>query len=194
MLVDQLHLPLSIVAPPPMDLVGGSLTALQCAACLRGLNELGNPMKYSKFADENVLQQRGAVNSKVGFLIIYTPALLVALHFLMFKPQETVLVPILLGIHFGKRIVEALTLHDFSGSKGMLVDAAIQISSYYAFVTFMIASNAVPAGREDTTFALLGLIMFAMGELNNLYHHWLLKELKEERREQSRRYLRNPRQ
>lgn len=65
MLVDQFHALSSIVALPPTDLAGGSLTALQCLSCLRGFGEITSPMKYSKFADEDVLSQNGAVNARL---------------------------------------------------------------------------------------------------------------------------------
>ena len=188
MLIDQFHVVSSIVAPPPTDLVGGSLTALQCFSCLRGLGELTKPMKYSKFADEGVLQQSGAVSSLVGFLLIYAPAFLVASYFLAFSAGNEV-TSSLLAIHFGKRLLEAMVLHDFSGSKGMQISDAMKISSYYAFVTLMIASYAVAPESADPYVEMLGFATFAFGEIGNLYHHWLLKELKEERASTGRRYV-----
>lgn len=85
--------------------------------------------------------------------------------------------------------MEALVLHDFSGSKGMFVSAAAQISSYYVLITCMIATYAVPRDSANHGSEMVGLTIFVVGELGNFYHHWLLRGLKEERSESGRRYV-----
>ena len=71
----------------------------------------------------------------------------------------------------------------------MQVTVATQISTYYAFVAFMIASNAVPMGETIPSALNIGLLTFIVGELGNVYHHNLLRQLKEERTKEKRRYV-----
>ena len=186
MFINSLPAVFSIVAPPP---IGAALTAFQCLFCCRGLLEIVYPMKYSKFTAENIMSQFGSVSSNVGMLIIYLPALLTCLHFMAFFPHGNALVSMLLFIHFAKRVLEVLTLHDFSGSKGMPARDALVISSYYTFASYMIASYAVPRDLTNPIVEMLGLAAFVIGEAGNFYHHWLLKKLKEQRLKNGRRYV-----
>ena len=193
MLARPLQTALSVISPPPTDWMGASLTVLQTLGTFRGLAEVSSPTKYSKFVgNENILLQSKAVPARKGFLIIYGPALLLAAAFCALQTQQEqgpLLVSSLLGLHFAKRILEALTLHDFSGSKGMMVDTAMQISSYYAFITYMIAKYAVDQSMASESVQWAGIACFAIGELGNLYHHALLRQLKAHRTNKSRRYL-----
>lgn len=194
MLAQPLQTVNSVIAAPPTDWMGVSLTVLQTLGTFRGLTEVSSPTKYSKFVDnENILLQSKSVPAKKGFLIIYGPAFLVAAAFYALQRQQeqvgSLLVSSLLCLHFAKRILEVLMLHDFSGSKGMMIDTAMQISSYYAFVTYMIAKYAVDQSIASESVQWTGIACFAVGELGNLFHHILLRQLKAHRTNKSRRYL-----
>jgi very-long-chain enoyl-CoA reductase len=190
MILSQFHLlpKIGLMAPPPAGLGGTVLTDFQGLLSLRGAGELQTPLKYSKFADDGVLEQENVLSAKVGFLFVYGPALLIAALLGAFMVKKT-LVTTLLCVHFGKRLLETLFLHDFSGSKGMPVEVVLQISPFYALISYMIGANAVAMESTVSGVANVGLALFGVGQVGNLYHHVLLQKLKKERVVQGRRYV-----
>ena len=54
----------------------------------------------------------------------------------------------------------------------------MSISTYYALVALMINSFALPTEAVDSNVMTLGIFLFIMGQLGNLYHHYLLTTLR----------------
>jgi hypothetical protein len=111
--------------------------------------------KYSKFAADlkEESEKEAMVSSKLGMLIIYTPSLLVSMaftfilpNFLGNGPASPSLASWMLLIQFGKRDLEVLFLHKYSGHT--LLGLARFIGTYYALTTFAIACTANPEPSE----------------------------------------------
>ena len=158
------------------------VSALQCLNLLAFTNEMKAPTAYSKFARTT----SRSVPSKVGMLIIYTPAMCAA-GFCVAAPATTnnngreLLVATMLFLHFAKRVVETVAVHHYSGSLDGGVGGFIGL--FYALLTLLISSQqaAVPrAVYHETAETLLpvGVALFIAGEVGNLYHHWLLAQMR----------------
>jgi very-long-chain enoyl-CoA reductase len=159
--------------------------AMQCVA-LAGIyqGESENPAPYSKFAASlidsgNDGGTRPMIPSKLGMLIIYVPATIVAAIYQCLLPTifENTL-PTLAGwmllAHFTKRDLEVLFLHKYSGQTEL--NAARTIGFYYALTTLMISLVATPTPTE--LGCQIGLALFAIGSFGNFYHHSLLAQLR----------------
>lgn len=152
--------------PPPATLAGLAVTGLQAVA-VATQSKAAAETPYSKFAAESNL----SVPSRVGMLVIYLPATLTAA---WMSQSDAPLVTNLLLLHFVKRVIETLTVHRYSGTLPLPV--GVGIGSYYALVVAGISSVATPVPGPE--FMALGVTMFILGELGNLYHHILLAQLR----------------
>lgn len=159
----------------PSSAAGCAITAFQCLNLMAFANEKTTPTGYSKFAEKGA-----RIPSQRGMLIIYTPAFATAAALLATSPAingREALVAGLLLVHFGKRVFEVLCVHVYSGSMGPM---CYFIATFYALLTLLICvqTQHVPAelyARPASEAALpMALGFFAIGELGNLYHHWLL--------------------
>ena len=159
--------------------------AFQLLGILGGYaGESQNPMPYSKFAASSVAKKGGAakmVPSRMGMLIIYVPATIVAFVFQCILPMvwEDAAAPTVAGwmvlAHFLKRDLEVMFLHKYSGETEL--NAARLIGLMYALTSFMICLVAVPTpSSPEELYA--GIALFALGSLGNLYHHYLLAQLR----------------
>lgn len=143
-----------------------------------------DPAPYSKFAAaaEGAKKMGPQVPSRVGMLIIYTPALMVAVRQGLELDQGLGSVPglvaALLFTHFLKRVCEVLFLHRYSG--GMPLAAACMIGIFYALTTLLenVAVRTEEAAGEHPGLVVLGGLLFVVGEVGNFYHHWLLATLR----------------
>jgi hypothetical protein len=116
--------------------------------------EMKSPMPYSKFAHEFVAKSEKKelmLSSRIGMLIIYVPAMITALVYLLVLPLffESVnpsLAGWMLAAHFIKRNLEVLFLHKYSGSTAFNVVSFI--GTFYALISFMICSVAVEESSE----------------------------------------------
>ena len=174
------------LAPP---LTGSALelayTGFQVCFLFAGLNP--TPTPYGKF-------HRGArltVPSRVGMFVIYFPAFLVAALWFGSRSAEQALpesnwdrtgvVNVLLMLHFGKRLVEVLFVHVYSGSLD-LVQAMSVITVSYSINTHMILKSCrgvIPSSMpSDSSSLRLGLALFFIGQAINFYHHYLLAQLR----------------
>jgi very-long-chain enoyl-CoA reductase len=155
----------------------------------------GGLLSYSKFA-QNV-KAGPNVSSRLGMFLIYFPAFLLSL--LLVTDEHIIPMPrvwitaMLLTVHFGKRSSEVLFLHRFSGTMPLL--SSITISTFYCALTSITIHYAAHSARvhdqatEPTTnmdvhveniidTLFVGISLFAVGQLGNLYHHWLLSTLR----------------
>jgi hypothetical protein len=161
--------------------------AFQVAGILGGyFSECKNPMPYSKFAistkknDDNEKQLPKMIPSRVGMLIIYIPATIVALVFqcvlpVMWNEKAPTVAGWMVLAHFVKRDLEVLYLHKYSGETEL--NAARGIGLMYAFTAFMICLVSVPT-PEFSSSLYSGIALFTVGSFGNLYHHFLLATLR----------------
>ncbi|WP_141732731.1 methyltransferase [Oligoflexus tunisiensis] len=131
-------------------------------------------LNYSKF------RKSTGISSRTGmFLLYFVPMMVYAL---FSGPQlmeasliQWILFAAVVG-HFGKRCLEVLFLHKYSGP--IDVFTVVQIASAYSLATFLLAKlHAVTILQIDFLF-LLGLGLFIFGEFFNFYHHRLLAKLR----------------
>lgn len=173
----------------PSSTGGYALTALQMAVIATSFSkESSDPTLYSKFASAKEGQFDDAISSQNGMLRIYVPSVVVALVY-MTAVEVKPCVP-LLFIHFLKRVLEVLGLHEYSGT--MPASQANFIGTYYALITLLISSVGLPASQVDPSLQTLGYGLFALGTLGNLYHHWLLAQLRskpEKKSDSSKKYV-----
>jgi len=161
--------------------------ALICGQVLISLltrgGELVSPSAYSKFAaaDSN---ERWKVSSQTGMLIIYTPALLWSSALLSTLCMEDdvgsnnipMLVEMMLVAHFLKRDLEVILLHNYSGTVELGV--CVPIGIFYALTQRLII---YAAGLDPLYYGVhtwIGIAVFAIGQLGNFYHHWILTQLR----------------
>ena len=95
------------------------------------------PSAYSKFAQGKTDPDKKRVPSRTGMLIIYVPANLATLPFVL-VPSIYTPAALMCFIHFLKRNLEVMFLHKYSGT--VELDISQFIGFYYAFVSFMICS------------------------------------------------------
>jgi hypothetical protein len=175
----------SSIAPLPSGVVGIASTVFQVAVlCSSYTVERTSPSEYSKFASLKEDTLKNPIPGQLGMLIIYTPSMIAAALY-TFLGQSSLswgsvlspsLVAPLLLIHFFKRVAEVTWLHKYSGQ--MSLQQAVFIAIVYTFYTIEIASNAVLLGSNDPVWSTLGLNLFFIGVLGNLYHHYLLANLR----------------
>ena len=88
------------------------------------------------------------------------------------------LLPILSWTHF---VEQVLFIHKYSGE--MAIDSALTITtSYFSSTALMLYSQNFTLGLPEPGFDLkpLGIVMFVVGIVGNLYHHVLLAKLRSE--------------
>lgn len=166
-------------------------------AALQGINvfaraqyELISPMKYSKGASIHEDKLKSPIASRAGMFFVYFPALVASTFFVAQDLQNTVAA--LLVIHFAKRVLETLFLHKYGGN--MDLEAVYTISIYYTWIAalfcYLTQTAPVPNVLANSTFQIAGLVTFAIGQSGNLYHHWLLAQLRTEKKaKDERRYV-----
>jgi very-long-chain enoyl-CoA reductase len=156
----------------PTHPVGYAIAAAQCLNLLSCVNEARAPAPYSRFAGDVA---GFAVPSRTGMALIYAPAFALSAAAFASSPARNgreALVGGLLAVHFLKRCVEVAAVHKYSGK--IAFATATAIGAFYALLSLLIVASqrSVPAYAPGPPRVGLGL--FAVGELGNLYHHALL--------------------
>lgn len=160
----------------PSSMAGYGLTAIQAMVIATSYTKESNdPTLYSKFAAAKDGTYDDAISSQQGMLRIYVPSVIVAVVYMLLSGENKPCVP-LLFVHFLKRVLEVLGLHEYSGT--MPGTQANFIGTYYALITLLISCVGLPAGQVDPNLQTFGYGLFALGSLGNLYHHWLLARLR----------------
>ena len=152
------------------------LLALSNVLTIPGFNKSGALMSYSKFA--HGVKARPLLSSRVGMILLYLPSACLA--YAMHDPTSlrSRAVACLAVLHFSKRTLECICLHEYSGT--MPLFSSLMISSFYLLVAgFSVHyASVVPAALlQDWTLAA-GLLLFCVGQLGNLCHHYLLATLR----------------
>lgn len=146
--------------------------------------EIDNPMPYSKFSTANSSGKKSEVRvpSKIGMLIIYVPATVVAFIFQFVLPHigsmsiTSTIAGWMVFLHFLKRDAEVLFVHKYSGDTELNTARLIGLS--YAVNAFMICLLSNPNLSISDNCSKYGTLLFVIGSLGNLYHHSLLSLLR----------------
>jgi hypothetical protein len=175
---------LSAIAP--QNALGLGVSAMQVAIAAMN-TQSPTEAPYSKFSDS--MEVNGAkVSGRNGMLLIYVPSF--AYSSLAALPQalnmmqmglgngREAIVAAMLVFHFGKRILEVLFLHKYSGDMSAAIGGSIGV--YYAILSAIIFSFSleVPELALNKDLLPVGLALFAIGQLGNFFHHWLLASLR----------------
>lgn len=172
---------------------GYGITVLQLFVTATSYSTETNPetrAKYSKFSQANDKNLDATWSSRTAMMVIYTPAFLVGLLILsapaVLREKMTIpspsLAAALCALHFAKRCLEVMFLHQYSGRTDCATPSMIGV--FYALTTLLIAfandggfRHENNDGRTDLKM-LIGSLLFGVGLIGNLYHHYLLAKLR----------------
>ena len=112
-------------------------------------------------------------SAKTGYLVKYLLAMALSLYWPCVHGPS--LEAAFMIVHFGKRCLEVLFLHDFSGSPTEELSMCSVISLFYAMVAWLFLKAGVHASPP---LVLAGALTFALAQAGNYYHHLLLRNLR----------------
>ncbi|KAL3796414.1 hypothetical protein HJC23_004211 [Cyclotella cryptica] len=185
-----MNLPTTFQGP---SYAGHIVTALQLFVTATTFKTETNPetrARYSKFSQANGKVPSATWPSRFAMMVIYTPALLTSLVFLLapsvikesaLRLPRSSLATAFCAIHFAKRCLEVLFLHSYSGRTDRATPSSIGV--YYALTVVLVAfANVNGVGKElggrSDLQRIVGSTIFAIGLLGNFYHHYLLAKLR----------------
>lgn len=167
---------LSFIAPPMLGFPGVAVTAMQTLISASSYsNEVSNASPYSKFFDES---KGSAIDSKIGMTILYGLPLVTAASLWGFAKHNGGVAPLagmLTTLHFLKRVLEVQFIHTYSGK--MSKPMSIVIGIYYSLTAALLASVGTVTPTKECS--IVGNVLFGLGSLGNLYHHYLLRRLRD---------------
>lgn len=117
----------------------------------------------------------GTFPSREGMLVLYSCSVLTSVLFILNPYSTSLLCAVMCFIHFGKRMLECAYMHRYSGRMDVFMSVAGSIS--YAIGVYVRCQYAQPNSALSLS-SLLGVLLFFIGELGNLYHHYLLSTAK----------------
>ncbi|MCO5591501.1 hypothetical protein L7F22_045485 [Adiantum nelumboides] len=153
----------------------------------------GDGLRYSKFA-----KAAGLIwPSRLGMAVMLFPSFLLSCAFLLLNLSHSPLLPpssstttrllltaSALSLHFGKRLLEVLFIHKYSGS--MEAKMSILVSCAYAAATGLILfaqQVAAEKGKSPPVDLMKwGIGLFVVGITGNFYHHYLLSTLRSDKK------------
>ncbi|CAK8532818.1 unnamed protein product [Lathyrus sativus] len=171
--------------PPPPSIFVTTMSIISLIALANyGISEIrGKHLNYSKFWNANNNSGKQIkFSSKVGMLLLYTPAFLAAAASFWVFPDEGLRSTVLhsaLTLHYFKRVFESLFVHKYSAS--MLLDSAIPITlSYFMSTVTIIYTQHLTKELQEPSINLTypGILLFLIGIIGNFYHHFLLSKLR----------------
>jgi len=131
-------------------------------------------IRYSKFRRGN------GISTRLGTLIFDGIAVLFAIGYAMMRAATATpiqwIMSILFVIHFGKRCLEALFVHKYSGP--IDVFSVVQITGFYCLAVWLGLFTTASVTETPDMITWIGLGTFAAGTVINGYHHWLLAKLR----------------
>ncbi|MCC5815790.1 MAG: hypothetical protein JJT78_13640 [Leptospira sp.] len=137
-------------------------------------------LPYSKFASNK------GINPRIGMFIIYFLPILIYLTSWINAGTPSSLYHILclvvFIVHFGKRCLEVLFLHRFSGKIGLsgvilITFAYSNIALIYGYLHNTLTMQEL-SETASVPILLFGFIVFGIGTSMNFYHHLLLSKLR----------------
>jgi len=139
------------------------------------------PLKYSKFAPE------GMVPARLGwFLMYFTPMVFyIAIWCYTGQPNSDydLLVLGMYVLHFVKRCTETLIVHKYS--KDCCLQTVFEVASFYSlgaggvyWFAHVSSGDQRLSFMQDRSRVCIGIAIYVLGQLCNLYHHMLLANLR----------------
>jgi len=176
-----------IVTLPELRGYGAMITAVQVISVISAYSaQIKAPTGYSKFAAGQKLQV--SVSGRFGMMCIYTPALLWNAYSISVSVTggTPLVVSELLTLHFAKRVFETLFVHSYSSKMDLLVASFIGL--YYTGISWIMQYflYLCPEVLLKSPISRPGLALFTIGELGNLFHHYLLANLRSSTEDKSR--------
>jgi very-long-chain enoyl-CoA reductase len=175
---------MELVKLPTWDAANLGITAVQIFALGGCVGELqGQNAGYSKFAHP---ERKFKLKSRLGMVILYSPGLAASLYYLATVPRvggngRELATASLLALHYGKRVLECLFLHKYSGS--MDGDFLIPVSTFYALTAVLYAHQQKTVesyqGAHSQLLYRMGVALALFGQMGNFYHHYLLTKLRD---------------
>ncbi|KAI3443767.1 hypothetical protein Pfo_000432 [Paulownia fortunei] len=187
---------LKLIYPPPASVLIKAMSVISFLSLSNAgwMETKGKHMQYSKLwnagshpqengrDDDEKKKEKTKLPSKVGMIVLYTPAFLAGLSSFFLFPVGDFRFTLLrsaVTTHFFKRIFEVVFVHKFSG--WMDVEAMITISLSYLLSSATMIYNqhlmqAFPEPAIDLKY--VGIPMFLLGIGGNFYHHYLLSKLR----------------
>jgi len=137
----------------------------------------GQNLAYSKFS--HLEESKTKISTRNAMLVLYTPALIFSVWWMQSQMvnqngREFFLV-IMCILHFLKRVVETLFLHRYSGEVAPYISIMIAFAYVQMAAARLYYQSLVPAAFYEGHDNLLyvGLVLFFVGQMGNLYHHYL---------------------
>lgn len=131
-------------------------------------------MAYSKF------RPASGIPTRLGMFILYfIPLIALVISALPYISNPTTAQLFVFGavfIHFGKRVLEVLFLHKYSGPIGIIT--ALFTAGFYSLAAFLIGfTNRKPLPNLDA-WSYIGIGLFLIGITVNFIHHKILVDLR----------------